>query len=235
MDEQTKQRNYNDILKNMGDTQRITKLREGYVTVDQVIKMMEAEEAVAEAPTYTPTVIAADKIGISIPSKEEKPIDPNTALPRKKPELLPGVLDAGDDEEADKKSKFREETRAMLRRRKAENRAAAINKAIDSKIQMIKEDNFQKSQIIAQINAEHVKTMEEEAQKVIEMRAREKDKRPDLNGDVWTASMPVHWQTQEKDEASSLIQNATNTATVVAVNEATKAGVLVNKAIESTA
>ena len=137
------------------------------------------------------------------------------------------------EEEKTKKQIQAAKNMEMLKRKKAEVRVALINKSIDEKIQSMKDDNFQRAQITAQISKDHQELMAETAQSIQKFANREKDKRPDIDGEEWTDHMPSHWWSGDADDASSIIQNHTNTATVVTISQATKAGVRVNEALET--
>jgi len=67
----------------MGNTDEILKIQKRYVTVDDVMHEMDIDDAADALGKPTPTVLTADALKITVPSREEKPIDQDTGLPRK--------------------------------------------------------------------------------------------------------------------------------------------------------
>ena len=132
----------------MGETEKIRKLKETKVSVDDVLKTMDEEDKAAEAGKVLPTYYTASAIGITVPTRDQKPIDEDTGLPKSKDPPLEGVKEEKIDPVA-------LQAKQMLRRRKAEARAAVFNKNVDASIQRMKEENFQRSTITSVIAEEH--------------------------------------------------------------------------------
>jgi len=72
----------------------------------------------------------------------------------------------------------------MLRYRKAQGKAASINNALDAKIDEIKHNNFQSSQITQLVLQHSLDRSNDESAKIQQM-ANINDKRPDLDGEEW--------------------------------------------------
>jgi DNA-binding transcriptional MerR regulator len=123
----------------MGDTNEILALKKNYVNLDDVLSMMDAEESASSAASVELHTL----------------YDPNTGEKKVVEAPLPGV-----EEEAKTKKQIQAaKNMEMLRRKKAEIRVALINKSIDEKIQSMKDNNFQRAQITAQISKDHHELM----------------------------------------------------------------------------
>ena len=204
---------------------------------------MNEDELLAKLPKPSPTVAAASAIGIKVPSKEDGPVDPNTGLEKKKtgPKTLTGnTSPLGKDVKTDsegnivtdpeptKEDLLEEKIKQTLKYRKAESQAAAHNAMIDAKIEKIQAANFQKSQIETYLQEVKTDNKVREMEQIKTMANREKNKKPHLDGDDWTANMPEHLQKEGDDAvkgkaptASSLIINATSAASVMSTGSPT--------------